>query len=178
MSRLLGPCRQNGYVVPDIEAAIAGWVGVGVGPWIVHPHVPVAAFAYRGEPGEVDVTIALANSGPLQIELIQPHDESPSLYSDFLRQHPGGGLQHLGYWVDDFDTVRQACLDAGWAVGHEGSILGGRFTYFDTEFHGGSVMEIAEMDETRRAGFARIEARCEQWDGSEPSTRVVDLRNR
>ena len=33
MSRLFGPLRQMGYVVPDVEAAMKHWVEVcGVGP--------------------------------------------------------------------------------------------------------------------------------------------------
>ena len=34
MSRLLGPVRQNGYVVRDIEQAMKYWSEtMGVGPW-------------------------------------------------------------------------------------------------------------------------------------------------
>ena len=33
---VLGPLRQNGYVVIDMDAALAHWVDVlGVGPWHV-----------------------------------------------------------------------------------------------------------------------------------------------
>lgn len=177
MSRYLGPARQNGYVVPDLTAAIDGWLGLGVGPWIVYPNIPVDDFAYRGAPGTLDVSIALANSGPLQIELIDQHDSSPSLYRDFLDANPDGGLQHLGYWVDDYDDVRSSCLDLGWTVGHEGSIIGGRFAYFDTGFHGGTIMEIAAMNDERRAGFARIEELASEWDGVDRPTRVIDLRS-
>lgn len=175
MSMHLGPARQNGYVVPDLDAAIEGWLGVGVGPWIVYPHIPIDDFAYRGAAGKPDVSIALANSGPLQIELIAPHDEAPSLYRDFLDANPAGGLQHLGYWVDDYDDVRQRCLDLGWKVGHNGSIMSGRFAYFDTEFHGGTIMEIAEMNEQRRSGFARIEQLADEWNGIDRPVRVIEL---
>ncbi|MCP4223454.1 MAG: VOC family protein [Actinomycetia bacterium] len=175
MSLHLGPLRQNGYVVPDLDAAIEGWLDLGVGPWIVYPHAPFEDFVYQGHPGELDVSIALANSGPLQIELIDQHDSSPSLYRDFLEANPAGGLQHLGYWVDDYDDVHQHCLDLGWTVGHEGSIADCRFTYFDTEFHGGTIMEIAAMNEERRASFARIEQMAAEWNGVDRPTRVIDL---
>ncbi len=37
MSRLFGPIRQNGYVVRDIEAAMAHWIDVlQVGPVVLH----------------------------------------------------------------------------------------------------------------------------------------------
>ncbi len=36
MSRTFGPLRQNGYVVPDIEAALQHWTAVlGLGPGTV-----------------------------------------------------------------------------------------------------------------------------------------------
>ena len=172
MSLFVGPARQNGYVVPDLDAAMEGWLSVGVGPWIVYRNIPVDEFVHRGTPGGLDVSIALANSGGLQLELIDQHDDSPSLYNEFLEANPAGGLQHLGYWVEQYDEVYEDCIGRGWEVGHEGSIWGGRFAYFDTEFHPGSIIEIAEANEQRLAGFARIEQICAAWDGQDrPSAR-------
>ncbi len=72
MSRIFGDIRQNGYVVRDIESAMKHWTEVlGVGPFFYFERVPVHDFRYRGEPSPVDLSIALANSGALQIELIQ-----------------------------------------------------------------------------------------------------------
>lgn len=171
MSVLLGSARQNGYVVPDLDEAIEGWLKLGVGPWIVHPHLQVDDFEHRGVAGELDVSVALANTGSLQIELIDQHCDSPSLYNEFLSANPRGGMQHLGYWVDDYDDVLRGCSDLGWVVGHSGSIWGGRFCYFDTEFHFGTVMEIAAMTPERRAGFARIEEIAGAWDGRDRPVR-------
>ena len=70
MSRIFGAIRQNGYVVRDIEAAMSHWVEVlQIGPWFYVEHAPIRNFRYRGTPSDADVAIALANSGPLQIEL-------------------------------------------------------------------------------------------------------------
>merc|ERR1719487_3061544 len=43
------------------------------------------------------IRIALANSGPLQLELIQPMDNARSIYSDFLDSR-GPGLHHVSSW--------------------------------------------------------------------------------
>ena len=56
----------------------------------------MADFQYKGQPSPVDISLALANSGTLQIELIQQRNDAPSLYLDFL-QAGHEGLQHLGY---------------------------------------------------------------------------------
>ena len=104
MSRIFGAIRQNGYVVRDIEAAMKHWSTVlGVGPWFYTAHAPIQDFSYRGMRSNVDMAIALANSGPLQLELIQQHNDAPSLYRNFLN---GGqeGLQHIAYWTEKFAT--------------------------------------------------------------------------
>ena len=42
MSNLLGPIRQLGYVVDDIEAGMKYWSEtMGVGPWFYNPRVPI-----------------------------------------------------------------------------------------------------------------------------------------
>ncbi len=68
MSRIFGPVRQNGYVVRDIDAAMRHWVEtLGVGPWFYIDRVQCDYFRYRGEASPVEMSIALANSGDLQI---------------------------------------------------------------------------------------------------------------
>ncbi|MBK8272967.1 MAG: VOC family protein [Sphingomonadales bacterium] len=41
----------------------------------------------------------------MQIKLLQPHDDTPSAYTEFLARMPQGRLHHLAYWVDDFAAV-------------------------------------------------------------------------
>ena len=81
MSRIFGKTvTQNGYVVRDIEAEMNHWVEVlGVGPWFYMESIPVEDFRYKGEPSPLDFSVALANSGDLQIELIQQNNDAPSL---------------------------------------------------------------------------------------------------
>jgi hypothetical protein len=60
---------------------------------------------HYGEPTEVHITAAFACSGDQQIELIEPMaDTGPNIYSDFLRENPQGGLQHLAAWSNDVDA--------------------------------------------------------------------------
>jgi hypothetical protein len=97
MSRFFGAITQNGYVVHDIAAAMRHWIEVlGVGPWFYVEHTPIEDFQYQGHPSPIDVSIALANSGPLQIELIQQRNDAPSMYRDFLAAGHEG-LQHIAY---------------------------------------------------------------------------------
>lgn len=58
------------------------WIGVmGVGPWYYMDRVKIDWFRHRGRESTVEMSIALANSGDLQIELIQQRNDAPSLTS-------------------------------------------------------------------------------------------------
>ena len=67
--RFPGPIRQIGYVVTDLDQALANWVELGVGPWLVIRGLPMQAL-YRGEPATHAIA-CVSNSGELQVELIQ-----------------------------------------------------------------------------------------------------------
>ena len=85
MSRLFGPMRQVGIVVRDIEKAMRHWVEVcGVGPWFYAEQLPMDEFRYKGRIYDLKVSIALANSGDVQLELIQQRNDVRSLYRDFF----------------------------------------------------------------------------------------------
>src|SRR5438105_204307 len=85
MSRLFGPMRQVGIVVRDIEKAMRHWVEVcGIGPWFYAEQLPLSEFRYKGRVYDIKMSVALANSGEVQLELIQQRCDSPSLYRDFL----------------------------------------------------------------------------------------------
>ena len=169
MSRLFGDIIQNGYVVRDIAAAMRHWVEVlGVGPWFYIEQLPVSDFQYKGQPSPVHISLALANSGPLQVELIQQRNDAPSLYRDFLNAGHEG-LQHIGYGSWNFDADLTRIVDVGYAIGHAGSVSGrGRFVYLLTEAHPGTVVELFDMSSGRERVFARIAEAARHWDGRDP----------
>ena len=137
MSRIFGEIRQNGYVVHDIEAAMRHWIEVlGVGPFFYFEKPPIVNFRYYREPSDADMSIALSNSCPLQIELIQQRNDAPSMYRDFLAREPRGGLQHIAYWTRSFDTDMEQYLAADYQIAQSGQIgEDGRFVYLQTETH-------------------------------------------
>ncbi len=170
MSRVFGPIRQNGYVVRDIRAAIIHWVDVhGVGPWFFVEKVQTDWFRYHGADSPLDMTVALANSGDLQIELIQQNNDAPSLYRDFL-EAGHEGLQHVAYWSTDYQAMLGRALAAGYRVGHEGQIGGeqGRFCYFESDAHPGSLVEISDISGNKGRFFEHIRRAAADWDGSNP----------
>ena len=67
MSRLFGPLRQMGYVVPDVEFAMKHWIeGCGVGPWFYAERLSLTSFSYGGRRFvDIHPSIALADSGKI-----------------------------------------------------------------------------------------------------------------
>ena len=166
MSILPGPIRQIGYVVPDLDQALAGWVALGVGPWLVVRDLPMHA-NYRGKPCDTRLSIALSNSGELQVELIQQHDDAPSIFTEFLESH-GPGFHQLAYWASDFDATMTAVEDAGWPVvwsGGEG--FGVRFAYVEPPNSPATIVEISELTEAQAASATFIRDAAANWDGSD-----------
>jgi methylmalonyl-CoA/ethylmalonyl-CoA epimerase len=55
------------------------WIATArAGPFFVNAHAGVENTRYRGEPMAIDFSGALAQAGPMQIELIQQHSDTPS----------------------------------------------------------------------------------------------------
>lgn len=174
MSRFFGNVCQNGYVVRDIDAALKHWTQVmGVGPFFYIDRVACDWFRYRGQPSNVEMSIALGNTGDLQIELIQQRNDAPSMYTDFLNAGREG-LQHMSYWTTTYQDAYDRALARGFKVGQEGQIGGeqGRFVYFDTEAHPGTVIEMSDISGSKGRFFEHIRKAAIGWDGSDP-VRVV-----
>ncbi len=167
MTVVPGPVRQMGYVVTDLDQAMAGWLELGVGPWFVMRGMALQA-DYRGEPCEITLSLAFANSGEMQIELIQQMDASPSIFTEFLASH-GPGLHQLAYWATDFAATMDAIERAGWPVvwsGGEG--YGVRFAYVEPPNAPAAVIEISELTEATAANAVFIHDAAAEWDGTNP----------
>jgi catechol 2,3-dioxygenase-like lactoylglutathione lyase family enzyme len=176
MSRHFGEIRQLGYVVRDIEAAMAYWSEtLGVGPWFYNPKVPIKNYLYRGERHEPHNSVALANSGFVQVELIQCRNDVPSMYRDFL-QAGNTGLQHVAYWTDNYDADLARLEKQGFKAVMSGEVgERGRFIYFDTEYHPGTVIELSEVAGPKGRMFDLIRESSVGWDGSDPVRPFPDL---
>lgn len=173
MSRIFGQIAQIGYVVEDIEASMRQWIRHGVGPWFYIERVHTNYFRHRGADSPLEMSVALANSGDVQLELIQQRNDAPSMYREFL-DAGRRGAQHIAYWTTDFQDLYDSALAAGYIVGQEGQIGGeqGRFAYFDTEHDQGTVIEISDISGPKGQMFAYIRQEAATWDGADPIRRV------
>jgi len=167
MSRFFGPVLQNGYVVDDLDRALDHWINVmGVGPFFVLPHVKMVDPVYRGRPSEVDITVALANSGEFQIELILQNNDAPSIYREWLDEGRTG-LHHVGFFVADIEATLAALPKQPERVQY-----GRNFCYIDTVYHPGTMVELIETADRTRGLFGMIRDASIGWQGEDP-VRIV-----
>jgi hypothetical protein len=165
----LGPIVQNGYVVRDLEAAAHHWANkVGIGPFYMLEHVAYGPSYFRGRPLALDMSVAIAQWGDMQIELIQQHDDAPSIYTEFSARH-GEGLQHVGVLSDHLDDQLRVLAAKGVEPVQWGATANGmRFVYVGTDAHPGGMVEIIENGPAVAAFFGKIRRAASTWDGTRP----------
>lgn len=132
--------NQIGLVVKNIEEKIKELERIGIGPFTLIEAKDIE-ITYKGEKKKINMKIALATRGGLQIELIEAEGES--FYEDFLKEK-GEGLNHLGTFVKDIDSELRKYLDLGYRVLQSGTIYGVKWIYLDTTEKLGFVLELIE----------------------------------
>jgi catechol 2,3-dioxygenase-like lactoylglutathione lyase family enzyme len=137
---------QVGIVVRDIDTTTDYYQDVfGIGPWAVFEGEPESCIE-RGESITFKGKMAMAQAGPVQIELIQIL-EGRTLHSDFLGERDEG-LHHLGFFVHDIEARLRAAKDAGIEIIHHGVLkqlgLKIEYAYLDTTKTGGVILEYIQ----------------------------------
>ena len=160
---------QSCFIVPDIEAAMAEWRRVSdVGPFYVMAHVQPGGGIYRGQPAELEMSCAFAQSGPMQIELIEQHSDAHSVYRDMYPLGTGG-FHHFCYWAEG--TIAEEVEhfhQRGIEVGYLASFGDLNFGYFDARKELGCFLEVLEREPGTVELFRMIAEAAEAWDGSDP----------
>jgi len=160
---LPGAIRQLGYVVTDLDEAMASWLALGIGPWWTIREMPQTAFRHRGDPTEPVLSIAFANSGPMQLELIQQHNDAPTAYREFL-DAGGRGFHHLGFWTDDFAASAAAAEAAGLRTAQDGAGMV-RFAYYEVDGATSTMLELMELTDSTRMMDEMVSGSAAGWDG-------------
>jgi len=157
---------QIAWVVDDLFGAAEQWVRVyGVGPFHVMPRRKQQVI-YRGKPVELDIQLAVTQSGPVQLELIQQFDAEPSVYRDIYGQGQSG-LHHMCTVTERYDETLEHYGRLGYPV--IGQTQGAmRVAYIDTHRDFGFITELVEKSDGFLASLAKIAQTCAAWDGVDP----------
>ncbi|MBB3602522.1 catechol 2,3-dioxygenase-like lactoylglutathione lyase family enzyme [Mycolicibacterium sp. BK556] len=165
---LPGVVRQIGYIVHDFDAALENLLALGIGPFYVLRGIEQTGI-YRGEPCTVTLTLGLANSGDMQIEVIHQDNDAPSIYSEFTSAG-GDGFHQLAYWAEDYDAALAAGEAAGWPVVWSGGEPGtARYAYFEPPAGiGATIIELMELTPATIGMGELVRSAAVNWDGSDP----------
>jgi catechol 2,3-dioxygenase-like lactoylglutathione lyase family enzyme len=178
VSRLFGNAVHAAFIVPDIKAAMQEVIDDGIGPFYLMDHITPDA-SYRGTRNNPCISAAFVNSGDMQLEFIQPHDDTPSAFREFLARKPEGGLHHIAYWVDDIGEAVKSAEAKGYRfntvqefVNPDGSAYE---IYLEPVGKPDAKLIQIMVDSPVKAFFANVRMAAENWDGSEPVRDALDL---
>jgi 4-hydroxyphenylpyruvate dioxygenase-like putative hemolysin len=143
----LPPVEQIGIVVRNVDQSAEYYGSMfGWGPFQIS-EVDLKGCLYRGRPTDCRLKMATAQSGALEIELIEVLD-GESIHSEFLRER-GEGIQHVRFRVDNLDEILAEWAKVGiepvWQ--HRMPEFGAAWAYVNTDLCGGVMAELLELKE-------------------------------
>lgn len=166
----LGGIVQTAFVVEDVRAAIDHFIrDCGAGPFFLLDHFLGEGQVYRGAPSIADVAIAMGFAGHMQIELIQPLDDHPSVYRETIARR-GYGFHHFGIACYDVETEIGRYEAMGYTLAFHAPVpTGGAVAYLE----GGHAaapgfVELIPASEGMNALFTAQWRAAQGWDGSDP----------
>ena len=165
----LGPIMQMAWLPEDFDAAIAHWTQtMGVGPFFMMENIALEEMTYMGKPSNAVFSLAIGYWGDIQVELIRPENDAPSIYNGPYAVTDR--LHHVCLLTDDIKVARQTCLDQGAEliieakVGDTGGVI-----YADPKSGGpGHLVEILEPQPESLGAFEMMRQAAINWDGKDP----------
>jgi catechol 2,3-dioxygenase-like lactoylglutathione lyase family enzyme len=168
-----GSITQVAYVVEDIQAAMRTYVDrMGVGPWFLASRFNPAKAVYRGTPNVPLFSLAVAYSGTTMLELIQQHDDTPSVFIEKPKPQRYG-FHHWGVVVKDFDAEVDRYLKQGFEIAFSDTApMGMRVAYMDTSRELPGMIELLEGNAAFDGAFKPVYDASIGWDGRDPIRRM------
>jgi methylmalonyl-CoA/ethylmalonyl-CoA epimerase len=162
----IGTPLQLAFVTRTPEPELKFWSSkFGAGPFFEIRNLNFNFTLYRGTNQDVTIDAYIGYWRDLQIEVIRPHDDTPSVYSEWLNEG-GTGLHHIAMTVENLETARRAIEAAGLEVTQESAAYNGEpFLYARM---GGIYLEIICPDAGMRAFFEMMRDAHVGWDGQDP----------
>jgi len=164
-----GGIMQMAYVVADLDAAIDHWVrDLNVGPWFVLDHWTGDHPVYRGAPAAGAVRLAMSFAGHMNIELIQPLDDEPSVYREGIERR-GHGFHHFGIACADVDAGIAEYAARGYELAFRAGVpTGGDVAYLDGGAHQPGYIELITANPGMDTAFTAFWRATRDWDGRAP----------
>jgi methylmalonyl-CoA/ethylmalonyl-CoA epimerase len=137
----LGAMDQVAFVVRNMDQALPAYEAL-FGKFHVMPLPPMPA-KYRGKDISIQLKLAFAKAGALEIEVIEASGDTGP-YGEHLERH-GEGLHHLRYKVQNLQDSLQAMEAAGYVNVYSGGMGAVRFAYLEAPAKlGHTQLELVE----------------------------------
>jgi len=142
---------QIAWVMKDVETAktfFQDMIGVNNFSETVTTRLKEYDGTYYGEPSNAENLVAMAYSGGIFIELIQPISGN-SIFKDYIDNNPTGGVQHIAYStsITNLDKVISDFESKGFAVISSFDTPIAKIVFFDTRKEIGVFTEIMGITE-------------------------------
>ena len=166
---------QNCWVVADLDDAMERWLSMGVGPFFRRDSDYPDAL-YRGRPEPLAFKAALAQAGPVQIELIQQTSKGPSAYRDMVPEGQSG-FHHMCRIVHNVGEEIRRLRARGIEMASEFRSVGGaQVAYADTRNELGCMLELVPAEPVLINLFRDVAEAARYWDGRDP-VRMLELKD-
>jgi hypothetical protein len=170
---------QFAYTVDDIQAGMRRYSDLlCIGPWfLIGPFVP-AKGVYRGAVTKMKISLAVAFAGQVMVELIEQHDQAPSVYQETVKARGAHGFHHWAIGARDFEATKAQYKSHGYQEAFSDlSPRGVRVVYFDTSCDLPGMLEIIEMTADVEEQYCRMYQAAQEWDGRYAVNRVEPKRS-
>ncbi len=167
--QLAGGIIQCAYTVADIDKGMADFSScLGIAPWFVLGPFTAAEGRYRGQPTDINLTLAIGFAGHMMIELIEQHNEVPSVYRETIAAR-GHGFHHWAIASTDFDADVARHLAKGYEIAFsDRSPRGVRIVYMDAGSDLPGMIEIIELTEALEKNYTEMYMASRAFDGRDP----------
>ena len=160
------PVFQYAWVVNDLDDGCRRWNAVtGAGPFFVTRFHKGQNHVDHGQPFTGGLSYAFGYAGETQIQLIQVHDDTPSIYRDMFKAGEEG-FHHVAMLVPDPPWAEKARFEAAGYPSVSELWATADVCYIDTRAAIGCFTELHGDNEAIRAVFRGWKAAADGWDGS------------
>ena len=173
MEKKFGPMMQMAFVVEDFDEPIEFWTKkMNIGPFFKLEHLNVKDLYYMDKPVNLDFSVAIAYTGNMQIELVNQHCDTPSIYNEYV-QNEKGVLHHLCTLTDDIENDIKILESQGYINLQGGKTQdNGKFAYLHTKDKKDPIFELAQLSKAGLGFFDIMHEASKKWD---KKTAVMNL---
>lgn len=140
---------QIGILTSDIYASKKAWetfLGLGEQPISESEDYSKTHALYRGQPLSGRIYQVCFQFENIELELIQPIDDTPSYWKECLDSH-GPGIHHISFAVKNMEQCLEDFHAAGYPSIQAGKFPGGSYAYLDTTDTLHVILELLEKEQ-------------------------------